>query len=296
MRFDVLTGEWVTIAAHRMDRTFLPAGRPLPAVPDAARPRAVGDPAPTTTTWSCSRTGSRRFAQAAPPTCRPTVDGESLWPLRPGGRAVRGGLLHQRPRRVVRRAAASTRVRTVVEAWADRTAELSALPGVEQVFPFENRGQGDRRDAAAPARADLRLPVRHAAHRAAARAGRRRTGSAPGATCCGDVLDAERKAGTRVVLDGEHWTAYVPAAARWPVEVHLAPHRGGARPRRPRRGRARRAGRHVPRPAAPARPVLRPRVRPALHRGLAPGARRTPDASWRGCTCSCSRCAARRAS
>ena len=22
-----------------------------------------------------------------------------------------------------------------------------------------------------------------------------------------------------------HWTAYVPAAARWPVEVHLAPHR-----------------------------------------------------------------------
>jgi UDPglucose--hexose-1-phosphate uridylyltransferase len=27
------------------------------------------------------------------------------------------------------------------------------------------------------------------------------------------------------VLSGEHWTAYVPAAARWPVEVHLAPHR-----------------------------------------------------------------------
>ena len=40
-----------------------------------------------------------------------------------------------------------------------------------------------------------------------------------------DVLDAERRAGTRVVLAGEHWTAYVPAAARWPVEVHLAPHR-----------------------------------------------------------------------
>ena len=24
---------------------------------------------------------------------------------------------------------------------------------------------------------------------------------------------------------GTHWTAYVPSAARWPVEVHLAPHR-----------------------------------------------------------------------
>ena len=34
-----------------------------------------------------------------------------------------------------------TRARTVIEAWADRTAALSALPGVEQVFPFENRGE-----------------------------------------------------------------------------------------------------------------------------------------------------------
>jgi galactose-1-phosphate uridylyltransferase len=28
-----------------------------------------------------------------------------------------------------------------------------------------------------------------------------------------------------VVASTEHWTAYVPAAARWPVEVHLSPHR-----------------------------------------------------------------------
>ena len=33
------------------------------------------------------------------------------------------------------------RARTVIDAWADRTAELGALPEVEQVFCFENRGQ-----------------------------------------------------------------------------------------------------------------------------------------------------------
>ena len=33
-----------------------------------------------------------------------------------------------------------SRARTVVEAWADRTAELSRLPGVRQVYVFENRG------------------------------------------------------------------------------------------------------------------------------------------------------------
>src|SRR5699024_11003440 len=41
----------------------------------------------------------------------------------------------------------------------------------------------------------------------------------------GDVLEAERTNGRRVLVDSEHWTAYVPAAARWPVEVHVVPHR-----------------------------------------------------------------------
>ena len=38
------------------------------------------------------------------------------------------------------------------------------------------------------------------------------------------ILDFER-ASERVVLRGEHWSAYVPFAARWPIEVHLLPHR-----------------------------------------------------------------------
>ncbi len=33
------------------------------------------------------------------------------------------------------------RVRTVVDVWADRTETLNALPFVEQVFCFENRGE-----------------------------------------------------------------------------------------------------------------------------------------------------------
>ncbi len=34
-----------------------------------------------------------------------------------------------------------SRVRMVVDAWADRTAALSEIDGLEQVFPFENRGE-----------------------------------------------------------------------------------------------------------------------------------------------------------
>ena len=44
-------------------------------------------------------------------------------------------------------------------------------------------------------------------------------------TLTGSLLRAEREDGSRMVLEGEHFSAYVPFAARWPLEIHLVPHR-----------------------------------------------------------------------
>lgn len=41
----------------------------------------------------------------------------------------------------------------------------------------------------------------------------------------GDILAFERDAGERLILESEHFSAFVPFAARWPIEVHLVPHR-----------------------------------------------------------------------
>ena len=71
-----------------------------------------------------------------------------------------------------------------------------------------------------------------------------------------DVLAAERKAGVRVVGRNEHWTAYVPAAARWPFEVQLAPHRQVARHPGADRRRAGRLRAALPGRAAPASTAL----------------------------------------
>ena len=112
-----------------------------------------------------------------------------------------------------------TRARTVIEAWADRTAALSALPGVEQVFPFENRGEA----------IGVTLPHPHGqiyAYPYVTPRTRRllENISRTSPDLMQRVLDFEREGG-RVILAGEHWTAYVPFAARWPIEVHLMPHR-----------------------------------------------------------------------
>lgn len=48
------------------------------------------------------------------------------------------------------------------------------------------------------------------------------------ATGGGNLFDSvleEELAGERVVLEGEHWAAFVPYAAHWPYEVHLYPKR-----------------------------------------------------------------------
>ena len=47
----------------------------------------------------------------------------------------------------------------------------------------------------------------------------------PGRNLFDDVLAAELADGSRTVIAGEHWTAFVPHAARWPYEVHLYPRR-----------------------------------------------------------------------
>ncbi len=114
--------------------------------------------------------------------------------------------------------------RLVLEAWTDRTSELSHLPSVDQVFCFENRG------------AEIGVTLQHphgqiyaypfttprtalmlrqvAAHKEA-------TG---GENLFDAVLEREL-AEERVVLEGEHWAAFVPYAAHWPYEVHLYPKR-----------------------------------------------------------------------
>ncbi|MFI6639306.1 galactose-1-phosphate uridylyltransferase [Streptomyces sp. NPDC050504] len=113
----------------------------------------------------------------------------------------------------------------VLEAWTDRTAELAELPQVQQVFCFENRGAEIGVTLGHPHGQIYAYPFttpRTAAMLRSADEHRERTG---GGNLFDDVVERERADGSRVVLAGEHWTAFVPYAAHWPYEVHLYPRR-----------------------------------------------------------------------
>ncbi|NGO78329.1 galactose-1-phosphate uridylyltransferase [Streptomyces sp. YC504] len=112
--------------------------------------------------------------------------------------------------------------RLVLDAWTDRTAELSHLPSVAQVFCFENRGAEIGVTLGHPhgqiygypditPRTELMLRSL-GAHKAR-----------EGGNLFDELVADELADGSRVVLEGEHWVAFVPYAAHWPYEIHLYP-------------------------------------------------------------------------
>lgn len=221
MRLDVLTGDWVAIASHRMDRTHLPPADECPLCP-TGRGRVPSEVPADDYDVVVFENRFPSFSGRSPVQPGP-LDGEELWPVRPAaGRCE--VVCFTSDHDAAFASLDRRRARTVVEAWADRTAALGELDGVEQVFCFENRGQEIGVTLHHPHGQVYAYPflTPHTAtmlDRAVEHF--RRTGR----VLLRDVLDAERWAGSRMVLSGEHWSAYVPAAARWPVEVHLAPHR-----------------------------------------------------------------------
>jgi UDPglucose--hexose-1-phosphate uridylyltransferase len=226
MRLDPLTGEWIPMASHRMNRTFLPAADSCPLCP--ARPGAAYSDGEVPDTDYDVVVFENRFPalmQLPGVTLEDgwDVDGEPLWQARPAaGRCevVCFSSDHDSSFADL----TPHRVRTIIEAWADRTTELSAMEGIEQVFPFENRGKEIGVTLPHPHGQIYAFPYvapRTQAMLRQAAAHREHTGG----NLLRDVMEAELRAGTRLVLESEHWVAYVPAAARWPVEVHLAPRR-----------------------------------------------------------------------
>ncbi|MGB3301420.1 MAG: galactose-1-phosphate uridylyltransferase [Gordonia sp. (in: high G+C Gram-positive bacteria)] len=110
--------------------------------------------------------------------------------------------------------------RLVIDAWSERTVDLLSRDGVEEVFCFENRGEEIGVTLAHPHGQIYAYPFL-TERTAALLAEAQRYHAASGRDLFESILDAERSDGRRILLQTEHTTAFVPYAARWPVEVHV---------------------------------------------------------------------------
>lgn len=221
MRYDPILGEWVVMASHRQARTFLPPTSQCPLCPTTSN-----NPSEIPATSYDVVVFENRFPSLA----LGALDTEPTSYIDPA-------LVERRPARGRCEVVVFTddhersfsdlpieRVRTVIDVWADRTADLSAMPGIEQVFPFENCGVEIGVTLGHPHGQIYAYPfVTPKTVRMLRNA--RIYAEENGRNLFADMLASERRIGERVVAANETWTAFVPAAARWPVDVHLYPHR-----------------------------------------------------------------------
>jgi UDPglucose--hexose-1-phosphate uridylyltransferase len=222
-RWDSLLGEWVVIASHRQDRTFQPASDACPLCPSSA--------------GSMTEIPAPEYEVVVFENRFPTLATAALADRPDAGRTGQPGLLASQPGggrcevicfsqdHSASFAGLSTdQAATVMAAWVDRSVELARMPGVEQVYCFENRGSEIGATLLHPHGQIYAYPSitpRTDRMLASCASYRRDTGG----SLFDDLLAAEQSAGSRIVLTGSHWTAFVPFAARWPYEVHLYPHR-----------------------------------------------------------------------
>ncbi|MEU7009182.1 galactose-1-phosphate uridylyltransferase [Streptomyces sp. NPDC046332] len=201
IRYDALLGDSVAIASHRQGRTYHPPADECPLCPSRDG-RQSEIPAPDYDV----AVFENRFPSLAGENgrcevvCFTSDHDASFADLTP------------------------ERVALVLDAWTDRTAELAERPGVEQVYCFENRGAEIGVTLGHPHGQIYAFPYvtpRTALMRRQAAEHRARTGR----NLFDDVVARERADEVRVVLESEHWIAFVPYAAHWPYEVHLHPTR-----------------------------------------------------------------------
>jgi UDPglucose--hexose-1-phosphate uridylyltransferase len=215
-RYDPLLDQWVLITGHRMGRTYLPPATECPLCP--SRP---GHPTEIPASWYEVAVFQNRFPALAREAGPETP--ERPGPLRLAAGSGRCEVVVFSPDHDASFADLSpAQAGTVMAAWADRTAELSRLPGVQQVYCFENRGPEIGVTLSHPHGQIYAYPFltpRTSRMLGAVRAYHDRTGR----DLVEDVITAERADGSRIVAAGKHWTAFVPFAARWPYEVHLYP-------------------------------------------------------------------------
>lgn len=212
LRQDPLTGDWISVSPHRGERAFLPPKEACPLCPstDDYLSEIPGEfdvvvfenknPSfgPETETMEPQGDSLEKFAKATG-RCEVVVFSAEHT----------GSLAGQTPERF----------RTVVDAWINRTRELSEIKGVQQVFIFENRGEEIGVTLHHPHGQIYCYPFVTPTTKKL-----QQQVEIQGSDFFDKLLESESSS-ERVLIDTEHFLGFVPFAARWPIEIQLLPKR-----------------------------------------------------------------------
>jgi UDPglucose--hexose-1-phosphate uridylyltransferase len=229
-RYNPLTGEWVLVSPHRLERPWQgqvePDRRETRLAFDAAcylcpgNTRANGERNPP---YASTFTFDNDFPALLSERAAPAEAASPLLVSEPV--AGRCRVVCFSPRHDLTLAEMdAAKVRGVVDAWAGETETLGRDPALRYVQVFENKGAMMGCSNPHPHSqiwATSAIPLVPARKLETQRAWFERHGS----DLVGDYLAEELRSGERVVCRNESWVALVPYWAVWPFELMLVPTR-----------------------------------------------------------------------
>jgi len=214
LRWHPLRGEWVAFARHRQDRTFLPPPEydPLAPTVPGREPTELPD-APWKVAVFENRFPSLSLHAPPPPAniveTLPGIGACEVVVYTPDTQRHLGALPLEH-------------VELLIDVWADRTAELGAIDAIQYVMPFENRGVEVGATLHHPHGQIYAYPfvppvAAREQEQERAHWERHRRGLLE------SHIEMELKDAKRVLYAGDRVIAFVPAFARYPYEVWIAP-------------------------------------------------------------------------
>jgi UDPglucose--hexose-1-phosphate uridylyltransferase len=218
LRADPLTGEWVSNAAHRAGRAFLPPANACPLCPST---NEFASELPDQFDVAVFENRSPAFGPDVRALEVGHAGGASGLPL--GSTSVAAGrcevIVFSPEHEGSLADLGVNRIETVLGALQHRTDEFNSLPGMKQVFPFENRGEEIGVTLHHPHGQIYGYPfTTPRTNQLLAQVSKRGSDFY-------DELIAFEATSARLLFATDNFLAYVPFAARWPLEAVLLPKR-----------------------------------------------------------------------
>lgn len=218
VRRDRQTGDWVAIAALRQDRTYKPPADQCPLCPSPHGDTSEVPAVDYDVVVFENRFPSLSHAGPGAPVLQPNA-------LSAPGIGRCEVICFSSDHTTSFAELSHAHARLVVDVWRSRTEALFDTDGVEQVFCFENRGEEIGVTLSHPHGQIYGYPYLTPRTTSMLRQARIFAGENDGVNLFADILAKEIADGTRIVARTPDFTAFVPFAARWPVEVHIYPNR-----------------------------------------------------------------------
>lgn len=213
LRWHPLRGEWVTYAAYRQGRVFQPPSDtdPFAVTADKSHPTEMPQGFYDIAVFDNRFPSLTQSAHMPPTSTVATAPGSGRCEV----------IVYAQDATMPLCSLPLSHIELLLDVWADRTARAAADPNIRYVLPFESRGAEMGATVAHPHGQIYAYPFvppvpakiqecELAFYREHER------------TLLGDLINKEVQSGARMLYQGTHAVAFVPACARYPYEVWVA--------------------------------------------------------------------------